>query len=114
MKMPNFQASIIPENKISGYLLSTAHPVGRFKARFWMKFGFTADRHEELMDALRRHAYNDYTESENTEFGVRYMIEAPLDAPDGRRPVVRSVWFIEEHGETPVLVTAYPAGRRIA
>jgi hypothetical protein len=74
-----------------------------------MKFGFTSNRHEALMDALRKHAYNDYVKSENAEFGVRYIIEAPLNAPDGRSPVVRSVWFIEENGTVPVLITAYPA-----
>ncbi|MBF0290673.1 MAG: hypothetical protein HQK86_00795 [Nitrospinae bacterium] len=109
MQMPNYQAAIIRENKITDYLLSLTHPVGRFKARFWMKFGFTSSRHEALIDALRKHAYNDYVKSENTGFGVRYLIEAPLNAPDGRSPVVRSVWFVEQNGTIPVLITAYPA-----
>ncbi len=29
--------------------------------------------------------------------------------PDGRQPVILSVWFIDASGNAPRLVTAYPA-----
>jgi hypothetical protein len=31
-----------------------------------------------------------------------------METPDGRKPVVRSVWFIEHGSQTPRFVTAYP------
>ena len=34
MKLPAAERAIIAQAKIQDYLLSTAHPVGRFKARF--------------------------------------------------------------------------------
>jgi hypothetical protein len=40
MKIPNYQVAIIQEAKITDYLLSLAHPVGRFKARFWNEVRF--------------------------------------------------------------------------
>jgi hypothetical protein len=43
---------------------------------------------------------------------MRYIIDGILITPDGRNPMVRSVWFIETGEITPRFVTAYPAGRR--
>jgi hypothetical protein len=43
--------------------------------------------------------------------GVRYVIESIMQAPDGRTPTIRSVWFIETGEEKPRFVTAYPLAR---
>ena len=93
-------------------MLSMEHPIGRFKAKFWMSFGYSLERYHLLLDGLSKHVYNDFNESEVTEFGVRYTIEAPIKAPDGRSPVVRSVWFIEKGSASPEFITAYPVKRR--
>ena len=45
---------------------------------------------------------------EDGPFGVRYVIEGPLTAVDGRRPNLRSIWFIDTGKDDPRLVTAYP------
>ena len=75
MRLPDVAEAVINREKIKGYLLSTTHPVGRFKARFFRRLGFTADRWEELADALVRHAVDhEVAESDDTEFGTRYTI----------------------------------------
>lgn len=51
------------------------------------------------------------TQCEETPFGRRYFVEGPLTPPDGRDPLVRSVWLIETRADTPRLVTAYPLRR---
>jgi len=38
----------------------------------------------------------------------KYIIEGPLRCPDGRSPLVRTVWFAEQDDEIPRLVTAIP------
>jgi hypothetical protein len=108
MKLPELEDARIPLAKMTDYLLSASHPSGRIKARFFARFGFSAEMPEVLMEALRKHAYNDYTKSEKTPFGIRYVIEAPLSAPDNRKPLIRTVWFIENGAKTPLFVTAYP------
>ena len=108
MKLPDYKNARIPLEKITGYLLSATHPGGRSKARFFSRFGFSADMPNILVEALRKHAYNDYAKSEETLFGIRYVIEAPLSAPDRRDPLIRTVWFIENDETTPLFVTAYP------
>lgn len=111
MRLPNQQKAIIPEMKIRGYLLSTSHPYGRYKAAFFKRFGFRA-KYWELMDsALRVHAEQyEVVRVEDTKFGSRYIVEGPLRAPDGRAPIVRVVWFIEKGDDHPRLVTVYPLG----
>ncbi len=42
------------EPKISDYLLSIIHPVGRHKQRFFVAVGFSHDRPQNLVAALRR------------------------------------------------------------
>ena len=109
MKLPNGAQAVVPERKITDYLLSLTHRDGRSKAAFFLRFGFTLSRWEALADALRRHAVdNDVVEREDTPFGTSYAVEGPLLAPDSRSPHVRVVWFIETSEHIPRLVTAYP------
>lgn len=96
MKLPNVGAAVVPRAKIVEYLLSPVHPTGRHKARFFGQFGFSLGAWQNLAAALRRHATeHELSIVEDTPFGTRYIVEGPLPAPDGRAPVVRSVWFIE-------------------
>lgn len=112
MKLPGAGAAEVPEEKISGYLLSAAHRDGRHKAAFFQAFGFTADAPDILADALRRHAAeHEVAAMEESPFGTRYVVEGIMDTPDGRAPAVRAVWFIEAGEEAPRLVTAYPLER---
>jgi len=109
VKLPKYQQAVVPERKITAYLLSLTHRDGRSKAAFFMRFGFTINNWETLAEALIRHAA-DYAvaEIEDTSFGTSYVIEGPLLAPDGRSPRVRVVWFIATEERIPHLATAYP------
>jgi hypothetical protein len=109
VNLPNYAQAVFPERKITEYLLSLTHRDGRSKAAFFMRFGFTADNWEGLADALRRHAAeHEIIAVEDTPFGISYIVEGSLTAPDGRLPHVRVVWFIETGESIPRLVTAYP------
>ncbi len=46
--------------------------------------------------------------SAESVYGVRYTIEGEMETPDGRRPLVRTVWMFEKNAAGPRLVTAYP------
>jgi hypothetical protein len=109
VKLPDYEHAVIPERKITAYLLSLTHRDGRSKAAFFTRFGFTLDTWEVLADALHRHAAeHDVAAVEETAFGTSYAVEGSLSAPDGRSPQVRVIWFIENGERTPRLVTAYP------
>jgi hypothetical protein len=109
MKLPQFEQAIIPQRKLTEYLLSRMHRDGRNKAAFFASFGFTLEAWEMLADALQRHAAeHDVVAMEVTPFGARYTVAGALRAPDGQMPLVRVVWFIETGEIAPRLVTAYP------
>jgi hypothetical protein len=109
VRLPGLAKAVVPEEKILGYLLSASHPVGRFKARFFAGLGFTRGSWQALAQALLTHAEeHEIAESDDTEFGTRYAVDGPIETPEGRRPRVRVVWFVERGGAAPRLVTAYP------
>lgn len=111
--LPDAEQAIVARRKLVDYLLSEAHPDGRGKALFFTAHGFSAHACESLAAALRDHALaHPVAERMETAFGVRYVVEGALVAPDGRSPAVRSVWFLRTGGEVPELVTAYPLKRR--
>ena len=112
-RLPNAERAIVASAKIVDYLLSLSHPDGRGKARFFLSHGFSPDEWQVLARALRDHAvFHPVSEVEETPFGVRYVVEGQIAAPDARTPHVRVVWFIRTGGDVPELVTAYPMKRR--
>jgi hypothetical protein len=91
MKLLNAPLANVPERKITQYLLNPAHPAGGSKARFFLRFGFTAGGWQQLAEALRRHGReNEVAAMEQTAHGSRYIVDRPLIAPDGSRLNVRS------------------------
>jgi hypothetical protein len=106
-KIPHAARAVAPEEKIVDYLLSLTHQDGRGKAIFFMNFGFHPDRWQDLAEALKRHAREtDVLEEVVTPYGRKYILLGTMAAPDGRTPLVRSVWMAAP-GQDPRLVTAY-------
>lgn len=62
----------------------------------------------EVAELLQHAKENDVARQETSPFGVRYVIDGALTAPDGRTPPVRAVWFIESNEDVPRFATAYP------
>lgn len=109
MKLPHADLAVVPERKITQYLLNPAHPAGGSKAGFFLRFGFTVAEWRELGNALLRHAReNEIVETESTPHGQRYVVDGPLLAPDGTGLNIRSAWFIDAVGAAPRFVTAHP------
>lgn len=113
MKLPNYTRAIVPQTKVADYLLSFTHRDGHSKAMFFTRFGYTGDDWEMLAQALLQHAADhEVTTVEDSPFGTRYAVDGELQAPDGRRPYIRVVWFIATGEHIPYLVTAYPQRRK--
>jgi hypothetical protein len=103
--LPNAHLATIDERKLTRYLLASEHPAGRAKAAFFRRFEFDA---ATLRDALLSQARVSPAHlAAETRFGAKYVIEGVLLSPDGRRPGVRAIWFIERDELAPRLVTAY-------
>lgn len=107
--LPNAERAIVPELKITRYLLDLTSKHGKSKAQFFLAFGFTIDAWEVMAAALKQHAQaHPVASTRETPYGLHYSIEGQINTPDGRNPQVRTVWKIETGEFIPSFVTAYP------
>lgn len=110
MRLPSGTHLRVERKKIAEYLLCPTHPEGGSKASFFHSFEFRPERWQELADALRKHGAScPVVRVVESAFGTRYTVEGPLHTPSGRKPVVRTVWILEEGFAAPRLITAFPA-----
>jgi hypothetical protein len=112
IRLPKAVHAVVGERKMTHYLLSEVHPRGREKAAFFLRRGFRATEWRVLASALVSHArIADIAAREVTAYGIKYIIEGPLRAPDGSQPTIRTIWSIAQEGDPPQFVTAYPLRR---
>lgn len=109
MTLPKAHDAIIPAEKLRDYLLSPEHPVGRFKAAFFARLGYTRDDWAALeVDLRSQHLSLDAEEVEETPYGSKFIITGPIRGPSGVTATVISVWVIRRGEQVPRFVTAYP------
>lgn len=109
MKLPYAQLALVPKPKIVDYLLDEEHPDGKHKAVFFKRFGFSVEEWQVFRDALLEHALTQQVAREVVgPYGTKYLVEGPLQTPDHRNPLVRSVWMLTKWPTVPRFVTAYP------
>ncbi|MEA2563286.1 MAG: hypothetical protein QOH06_4790 [Acidobacteriota bacterium] len=109
MKLPNAEHAVVDPRKLRDYALSPVHPVGRFKAAFFARVGFTTENWESLKLELRQMVLHDSAEpSERTEYGQKYLVRGIITGPTGVSAEIRSVWIILNGEQVPRLVTIYP------
>ena len=112
MRLPHAALATVPRAKVVDYLLAADHPEGGPKARFFRAHGFDPGAWERLAEALLVHGRTHDARPEPSPFGTRYVVEGPLGTPGGRRPYIRTVWFVEREEPAPRFVTAYPVRTR--
>ncbi|HEX7180357.1 MAG TPA: hypothetical protein VF756_00835 [Thermoanaerobaculia bacterium] len=109
MRLPNADRVIIDNRKLRDYLLSPAHPVGRFKAAFFASLGFDAAAWDQLELQLRTLALHNRAElDERTTFGQKYIVRGIIKGSTTRYAEVRTVWIIRQGEDIPRFVTALP------
>ncbi len=109
MKLPYRKKAYIQEEKLTEYILSETHTVGRLKAKFFRSAGFNESNvpslKEELLTITRT---QEIKEVKTSEYGKKYIIDGKIKAPKGRLLKVTTVWIIETGKKSPRFVTTYP------
>lgn len=109
MKLPNVNKAIISREKLTNYILSKSHPVGKFKARFFQKLGFNENNVHIFEKMLRKIARSqEVTAVLPTIFGTKYIIDVEIKTHKEKYMKIRSVWIIGEGENKPRFVTVYP------
>ena len=112
-RVPNAERAIIDDEKLRSYILSSAHPVGRFKAAFFQKLGYSAENREVLERHLREQILSqEVTRVEESRYGQKFIVEGTLASPGGEAVQIVTVWVILKGENIPRFITAYPGGLR--
>ncbi|MBM3119140.1 MAG: hypothetical protein FJ006_06235 [Chloroflexi bacterium] len=110
-KLPNAEKAIIDAEKLHGYILSFVHPVGRFKAAFFQKLGYSAENWEAFEQHLRELILShDVTGVEESPYGRKFVVEGAMTGPSGGTVQIVTIWVILKEESIPRLVMAYPGG----
>ena len=110
MKLPNRDRAAVDPQKITSYLLSVTHPVGRSKARFFRGLGFDEGTAGDLERALLEVARTgEVVQTIVVPYGTKFVVDGILRTPAGSAVSVRTVWVVEAGQVLPRFVTAYPA-----
>ncbi len=82
MKLPAAERVVVEPAKIRDYVLSTSHPVGRFKAPFFASLGYTSANWRRLDEDLRDLAISgDAVFGKASQWGQKYEIHGTLKGP---------------------------------
>ena len=83
MKLPASDQVVIEVAKLRDYLLSFAHPVGRFKAAFFAAHGYTADNWRQLEADLKRLVEaQDVNKVQSSRYGQKYEVRGNIKVPN--------------------------------
>lgn len=112
MKLPNSEHALIPREKISGYLLSSTHITGKFKAAFFRAQGYSQVHWKGLEKDIRSILENDAKYGENTEYGQKYEVRGHITGPTGKSFLLVTVWIILYGENVPRFITAFPGEKK--
>jgi len=108
LQFPNSDRAVIDSAKLRDYLLSTSHPVGRFKARFFESLGYSTENWEQMEADIRDLiAAAEARPREKTEYGQKYEVRGSMTGPNGRSAEVVTVWIVLTGEDVPRFITAY-------
>ena len=109
MLLPNSERALVEDAKVRDYLLSSSHPVGRFKSVFFSTLGFSESNWELLRDALLNLARSaEALAGQASPFGQKFEVRGNLHGPSGRQAHVITVWLVLNGRDFAHFVTAFP------
>ena len=110
MNLVNAERAVVDPAKVRDYLLSTVHPVGRFKAALSVALGYSADRWEVLRDDILTLAQTGIASpGQHSPNGRKFELDGILTGPSGRSAAVRTMWILRPEEQFPRFVTALPS-----
>lgn len=108
MNLPFAEQAVVPDRKITRYLLDPEHSKGGPKPKYFLGVGYTiGDVDRFRADLLSLGRASDMREL-TTPFGRKYVGAGTFIAPNGTAVHIRTVWMLRDDSPPPILVTAYP------
>ncbi len=108
-RLPHVDKAYISPRKISDYLLSETHAVGKAKAKFFRALGYNEATSEQLKQGILDIAQTEnVAEKKESPYGMKYVVDGTLQTPRGVMVTIRTVWIIDTGEDVPRFVTAHP------
>ncbi len=102
--LPGVDRAQIEPAKIRDYLLSTSHPVGRFKAAFFATLGYSSPGWETLADDIRKLIVSQpATLGAECPYGQKYEVFGKITRPSGKQADLVTIWIVLESEGIPGL-----------
>ena len=101
---------IVSSEKLTDYLLSRTHPIGRYKSAFFLGLGYAPEEPSVLEADLTALLLSDAEVGEVTEFGQKVLSRGLITGPAGQTGRILAVWIILSGDSSIRFVTAYPEG----
>lgn len=99
----------VEESKILDYLLSSDHPDGAGKAKFFLSVGYTRGDWTRLREDLLKIAREgEVTSATESPYGTKTVVDGDVTAPRSVQISLRTVWINNRLDDVQKLVTAYP------
>ena len=109
MRLSNRENAFVPQQKLTEYLLSETHPIGKAKAQYLNNMGYDAAHAGVLEEGLLQIAHDEVvTDLVTSEYGTKYFIDGSLSTPMGSAMQVPTVWITQLWDSRSRFVTAYP------
>jgi len=108
MQIPNYEDAHVDPEKITEYLLSQTHPIGKSKAVWFEILGYDSSDWRLLQADLMQVAAGDVDWQAETQYGQKYGVSGTLAGPNGKSGEVVTIWIIMVGQQNPRLVTSYP------
>src|SRR2546429_4949579 len=101
-------AAIVSADKLREYLLSSAHPIGRYKSTFFRSLGYAPEQWQVLERDLRAVPSNESQPPRVSENGQKFTFLGALSGPNGPSAGIASIWIILVGEPLRRFVTSYP------
>src|SRR5215213_733105 len=113
--LPNYERAEISRGKLEGYALNPVHePDGKHKARvFKSALGFDQSTWELLKQRiLEELPYHEARLTQTSEYGDSYVVDLPVEGPNGHTAKIRTAWMFKTGTDYPSLTTVLVLPKR--
>jgi len=113
--LPKYERAEIPRGKLEGYALNPVHePDGKHKARvFKSALGFDQSTWELLKQRiLEELPYHEARLTQTSEYGDSYVVDLPVEGPNGHTAKIRTAWMFKTGTDYPSLTTVLVLPKR--
>lgn len=101
--------AVIEDKKLTEYLLSAVHPLGKHKARVFASWGYSLANKEEFKKRLLAVVHSrKIVKQEKGSHGINYTVHGRIKVPIGGFRSIKTGWTIEDGKRIAHLAMAVP------